>query len=390
MNAGTLAVRIVADDLTGALDAAAPLAARLGAFTVGWHADAVPDAERAAFDTGTRDLGSEAAVRRTAAVARRWWRGFSGLAFKKVDSVWRGHAAAEIAAAMAVAEFDIAVVAPAFPALGRITRDGAQWVTTDAQARCVASDLVAVLRAAGLDAARDGAGGAAARVVVCDAGDQRALEAIVERHAVAGRRRLWCGSAGLAHALARALPGADGALPSAPPAAIGSRGPIVVVVGTDHPVAQAQAAALARVPGVFEMWIDVDQEDGAGAPVAPVGASVILLRFAVRAGQRRADVQRHARQALLRAAPRLPRPRLAIATGGETLSALAAALGASELAVAGERRTGVPSCAWMDGRWAGTALFSKSGGFGAPDLLASLVLDAGAPVAAPHALLRNN
>ena len=44
----------------------------------------------------------------------------------------------------------------------------------------------------------------------------------------------------------------------------------------------------------------------------------------------------------------------------------------------------------MDGRWAGTALFSKSGGFGAPDLLASLVLDAGAPVAAPHALLRNN
>ena len=244
----------------------------------------------------------------------------------------------------------------------------------------------------GLAAAREGSASGSARVLVCDAADQQALEAIVLRHARDGARRLWCGSAGLAHALARALPGVGGNTEPLAGAAGASHGPVLVLVGTDHPVAQAQAAALARVPGVHEHWIDLDRPDDDPAPsvAAAIEAPIVLIRFVVRPGEPRSRVAEQARCALTHEAPRLPRPRLVIATGGETLCALSDALGASELTVAGERCTGVPCGAWVDGRWAGIPLFSKSGGFGAPDLLASLALNVAPPAAVPHALVRNN
>lgn len=389
--APALSIRIIADDLTGALDAAAPLAARHGIFTVGWGELRAPGDERAAFDTETRDADPLTAISRTAAAAELWWRGFTGLAFKKVDSVWRGHAAAEIAAAMTAGGFECAVVAPAFPAQGRLTREGAQWVASAGGPRCVAPDLVANLRAAGLSAAREHAADTSARVWVCDASDQGALAAIVERHARAGAHVLWCGSAGLAYALARTLPGIEDATERQSRVSTAPTGPVLVLVGTDHPVTQAQAEALAGVPGIFERWIDLDGADNRlPSAVTPDDAPIVLVRFVVRPDAARVDVRARARRALVREVAMLPRPRLAIVTGGETLYALGEALGATALTVDRERYAGVAHGAWADGGWAGVPVLSKSGGFGAQDLLVTLASNVDGTSATPHAVVRNN
>lgn len=378
------AVRIIADDLTGALDAAAPLAARLGSFPVVWGAPRVPRFNHAAFDTETRDVEEHTAIVRTAEAAALWWRGFSGLAFKKVDSMWRGHSAAEIAAAMAAGEFDRAVVAPAFPAQGRLTRDGAQWVVGADGARCIAPDLVADLCSAGLSAAHESAVGSAACVRVCDATDQDALFAVVARHTRPGTRTLWCGSAGLAHALAASITAGDHA---AARHGVAAAGPILVIVGSDHAVTQEQASALARAPGVLEWWLDLNRPEAASLVPA---SDIIALRFSARAGTERALVTIKIQRALIHAVAALPRPRLVIVIGGATLFALGVALAANSLAVAGECRVGVPNASWIDGQWSGIPVVTKSGGFGGPDLLVALVLAASYAAAATPLIMGIN
>jgi uncharacterized protein YgbK (DUF1537 family) len=81
-------------------------------------------------------------------------------------------------------------------------------------------------------------------------------------------------------------------------------------------------------------------------------------------------------QALRDEVDRLPRPGLVVATGGETVRALSEALGATRLDVLAEYEPGIPIAIWRDGRWAGTPILSKSGGFGSQDLFARVVASA--------------
>ena len=166
-------VALVADDLTGALDAAAPFAARglrvrvyrtvealaaapgaVGAApptgsaafpTPGTPPDptsADPFPERRggldshdggdsgvlAVNTSTRHLAPEAARAAVAAAARRLLAWSPRLVFKKIDSTLRGPAADEAAAAMEVFGRRAALVCPAFPAAGRVVRGGEVFV----------------------------------------------------------------------------------------------------------------------------------------------------------------------------------------------------------------------------------------------------------------------
>jgi uncharacterized protein YgbK (DUF1537 family) len=119
-------VGIVADDLTGAMDSAAPFAdsglvtrvllagdgsiAPAGAPTV------------VAVDTHSRDLSPAAAARAVRSAFAQI--GQDCLPFKKIDSTLRGNIAAEIAAAMRASGCRCAVVAPSAPLHGRVVRDG--------------------------------------------------------------------------------------------------------------------------------------------------------------------------------------------------------------------------------------------------------------------------
>ena len=122
-------IAILADDLTSAGDGAAPFrqagheARILLTTTAGVPRHAVGVR---AVDLGSRVLDEEAAASRTWRAARLF--AGSELLFKTVDSTLRGHIAAEVRAAWAGSRRRAVVIAPAFPAEGRVTVQGVQYV----------------------------------------------------------------------------------------------------------------------------------------------------------------------------------------------------------------------------------------------------------------------
>jgi len=259
-----LPLGIVADDLTGALDAAAPFAARGYRTDVVLRSSGPSAADVVARSAESRMLTPDAAVARTVALARSVT---TATLFKKIDSLLRGPLAAEIAALAAAISPDLVIVAPAFPAQGRVTIGGVQYAhgrpvhesVRDPFAPAATSDIALLLADAGLatrllalgdlgagpDAVRAAlAGREGGRVVVADAERQEDLDTLVRATATVGSEILWCGAAGLAHALAAALPPAQARPP--PPAARRT----LVVCGSMHPASLAQCAHLERQAGV--------------------------------------------------------------------------------------------------------------------------------------------
>lgn len=115
-------IAILADDLTSAGDGAAPFRraghdARILLSTPA----AVPRRATGvtAVDLGSRVLDEEAAAMRTWRAARLF--ADSELLLKTVDSTLRGHVATEVRAAWAGSRRRAVVIAPAFPAEGRVT-----------------------------------------------------------------------------------------------------------------------------------------------------------------------------------------------------------------------------------------------------------------------------
>lgn len=328
------APRLLADDLTGALDAAAPFAAARGAIAVRWlpedgtAAVAWPDGP-AALSTSSRDLSEAEAVARVERLA-------GGLAdaapaFKKIDSLLRGNTGAEIVAAHRAGGFATTLVAPAFPAQGRRVRAGRLRIG-DADG----PDVAALL-------ARAGAGPG---VAVCDAESEADLAALVAAHR-ARRRLLWAGSSGLA----RALSG------PARPCAVPGAAAVLFVTGSRHPVTQRHVAAVAAVRPDALIG-----DDGAVVP-GEVGRSV-AARLAGRRSTAFLAAADAARMAALFAplAAAAP-PGLLVVAGGDTLLRLLAALRCRSLTVRGEVAAGLPLATIEDGAWAGVTLISKSGAF---------------------------
>ena len=70
-----------------------------------------------------------------------------------------------------------------------------------------------------------------------------------------------------------------------------------------------------------------------------------------------------------RAIRRLPAPGSLVVTGGATLHRLVRALCARSLLVVGEPMPGIARSRLEGGRWPGATVVSKSGAFGAPELL---------------------
>jgi uncharacterized protein YgbK (DUF1537 family)/phosphoglycolate phosphatase-like HAD superfamily hydrolase len=344
-------VRIVADDLTGAADAAAPFAA-CGLRTVVLLPGAPPDAsaEVCARSAGSRDLDESAAAAAVAQACRALGApGPGDVALHKVDSTLRGHLRAELAAALAAWALPRAVVAPAFPSQGRTTRGGVQFAhgvpvdrpSADGGPWAVTADLRALL--AGLPCA------------VADAETDADLDALVARHA--GQRVLWVGSGGLAAALARARGGRR-----RPLGAGAGRGPVLTVVGSRHPRSRAQAVALAEaVRAAVGTW-----------PLGP--AEVARLRRDLADGRdvvlrlpEREDPGALAGVAAVAAELAAERAVPLLLTGGATAAAVLGRLGVEALEVLGEALPGVPVArARPDGRLVAT----KAGGFGGPEALA--------------------
>ncbi len=333
--------RLLADDLTGALDSAVRFVPRFGPIPVLWRDPA--DLQAAAFDTATR----EAPAAQIPLLMAHWTPHLAGpgLAFKKLDSLLRGHPAAEIAACLRAGGFAHAVIAPAFPFQGRITQGGRQL----AHGEDVGVDLA-------LDFARLGAMLSHCRpgdapspgISLWDAASDAELDSIVATARTLPGPVLWCGTGGLAAAL-----GGRDPLPA--PAL---HPPVLALIGSDHPVSRAQLAAVAARATL---------PDRTGIAGRSVAVDVALPDLP------RAEAAQRIAAAFADLARAIPRPGSLVVAGGETLRGLCEALGTRHLVVETEFEPGIPVSRMEGGLWHGLTVASKSGAFGAPDLLARLL-----------------
>lgn len=342
-------VQIVADDLTGALDAAAPFATPARPVRLLIGKAPVGDLSGLAgltVSSESRDLNGsmgDAALERAFELLVRAGvpQGRVPLRFAKVDSVLRGRPVVETLSRMRLWRANICLFAPAFPEMGRRTVDGRHEMLVDGTWQPAAVHDLPVafrsertesrLRRAGDTRRETGSG-----VIIGDASDACHLAA----HVAALEDRsdvVWAGSRGLAEAIAGAAEPCGVPLLAA------------VIVGTTHIATRRQIAA-AREACLFEEVRLID-------PV-PEAANAEVTR--VRVAEAVAGLEPRSGKGLL-------------VVGGDTLASVLSAAGAELLDCVGEVAPGVPISRLRGGRFDGVPLVTKSGGFGAPDLLIQLL-----------------
>lgn len=364
-------LRLIADDLTGALDTAAEFVPLLGSVRVRWGTPA-GDAAALAFDAATREGTAETAEAAVGAAARQLDLAGADIAYLKLDSLLRGHAGAEIAACRAAGRFSHVVIAPAFPFQNRRTRAGRQWAPLDGAWRATGEDIAATLSQRGVAVTLAGPGDSLpAGLSLWDAESDADLAALVATaRAEPGARILWCGSGGLAGALVAASTSAPALTP---PLA----SPLLGLFGTDHPVTHAQ---LDRA-GAATLTVD-DIATGAAAVTRRLAREpAAFVRLALPALER-VDAARRIAADLGRLADAVAQPATLVCGGGETLRALLSHLDAEGLDVLGRLEPGVPVARLVGGRWAGVSVVSKSGAFGDPGFLVRLAARVAARVVA--------
>ena len=242
----TVRVAVIADDLTGAGDTVVQFAQK------GWQSwlqrtddvPLLPPVAAVARALNTRALpAAEASTRTREATYAQLAAGVTRL-YLKIDSTMRGSVAAQLSGALeawrSVYPEAFVVLCPAYPAMGRVIRDGRLWVNgvslEDSPAgqdpvtpmkTSAFTELVpgAVVVSAGKAAELSAAIRVAARqhpVIVVEATEEAHLKALAEAVAQLGTQVLPAGSAGLALALAEAwLPAGEAVLAPGLPAVQG-------------------------------------------------------------------------------------------------------------------------------------------------------------------------
>ena len=275
------------------------------------------------------------------------------IAFKKIDSLLRGHWAAELAEIVQSGLFRTIVLAPAVPAHGRFTRGGRQLLGQSSGDPLPIKDIAASLARHGVTY-----GAVGSEIVLPDAESAADLDAIAKRYANEPAT-LWCGAAGLAKALAQEPPRA--ARPLNPPH--------LVIVGSRHPVTLRQVGVFgaARSACLASMTAEPSFVDRVRTTLETSGCCVVLPDLPANLSEMEA-VERIA-QGLELLVGRLPPPGGLTVVGGETFAALCGVLQATRLSVDGEFLHGIPASHMESGLWSGTFCASKSGAFGEPDWL---------------------
>lgn len=353
-------LRLLADDLTGALDSAAEFVGLCGPVEARWTdriGEELPPS--LAVDSGTRELPAAEAAARVARLAPVL--DGADVAYKKIDSLLRGAWAAELAACLGLGRWRHCMFAPAFPHQARLTRNGRQLAFLEGRWRPVGVELTAELRQYGLAArAAEPGGTPMAGVCVFDAETEADLDRAVAAGRLASGPVLWCGSGGLARALARSRP---------VEASSRLQPPVLGLFGSDHPVTAAQLAACDGLS------LAIDGRDAGlrrvGRQLATSGAAMVGV--ALPPGLARRAAAARIGTVLASVADTVGRPGTLLVAGGETLRGLCRALAADALVVTGQVAPGLPRSKVRGGRWDGLSIVSKSGAFGPPRLWRDLL-----------------
>ena len=348
---------LIADDLTGACDAAVCFAL-CGCRTTVSIADGAgfEGASVIAINTESRNVDSSAAGSLISAAAARLRAISPRLLFKKIDSTLRGHAGMEIAAALDAFACDAAVVCPAFPTMGRIVSVGHLRVTSEASFSAI--DVASYLRKQGIEqcmrAACEAVAAAiasGARAVVIDAVCDEDLDRVAAAGLATGLRILWAGSAGLAAALARTLhPATQSHSPRV------ATGPLLFCLGSNHPVTVAQEATLVSRMGVPVVHAEQTTKETIDNELRQ-GRHVVLR------------IPRGVLEEQLKELLPSDRVSAVLLSGGDTASLFCRAAGVEYIDLVDEVLPGIPYGTICGGAFDGISVATKSGGFGDPDAL---------------------
>ncbi len=344
-------LKLLADDLTGALDTSAELVGVFGPLSVVWSAASLEGQQSFAIDSATRERTAGeafAVVREIAPLLAD-----ADIAFKKIDSLLRGPWVAELDACLRMGLWDACIVAPAFVHQGRITRSGQQYAKArDGSWNAVGKNIIEQLLERGLEAKLASPTAALENgISVFDAETEADLDHVAQFGKQHAGRLLWCGSGGLANALGR---GTDVSVPAR------LETPVLGIFGSDH---AATAAQLSMCEGVVIESSDIRQDLDRIRRALDKG--VAFVRLDTPGTVSRTDAAEHFARAVAQLCESIDPPKTLTVAGGETLKALTSAVGARALQVQGRLEPGLPKSVIQGGRWAGVDVLSKSGAFGA-------------------------
>ncbi|NGM86631.1 hypothetical protein G5B35_04840 [Parapusillimonas sp. SGNA-6] len=430
---------VLADDLTGAADAAVALAGPTCEAEILLepmpHADI--DAAVMAIDLDTRRMPVDAARDVTARSASALTAGYRHL-FKKIDSTLRGHIGEELAALYRCAASrdslgssglaDLCIVAPAHPVMGRLIRDGRLDIRNAATRHpasgtaILPSDSGAVARtrqddttrgratlfdqlaASGftctslsIDEIRSRSQAQLTRLIedsarqdmpalVCDGETMEDLHRIVRAALASDVRCIWVGSGGLAQALS-ACHAPSHANPGASPACFvkAKAGSRLFVVGSYSAVARQQIDALqaAEDVGVLALASEellghdhAEQRQILDTWLAQGQDVVVTVRPD---GPIRPDQSLRLAAGLARlVAPTVGRLGALVCCGGDTSRALFDALGLVRIRARQSHETGITHI--HADAWPALPIVLKAGAFGDPQTLARLRHRLAAPI----------
>ncbi|HXH14329.1 MAG TPA: four-carbon acid sugar kinase family protein [Alphaproteobacteria bacterium] len=399
-------ILIIADDLTGAADCAVQFR------QAGWSAMvlarldrvdmAVTRAQVLSLNLHTRDLPSAPRVRRV-------WRraaplivplAHEALVYQKIDSTLRGHPALEVRLLLDLLDLPAAIVAPAFPKVGRQTIDGLHRVhgTPLAQTEYArshrrgkaSSALPDLLAAAGKPPPMHLAwpiierGSQAVvdwlrchltergQLITADAAHEEHLDVLTQAVLTFERRLLLVGSAGWAERLAWV---GQGLLVTAPsPGTLGVVGSLNSVAIRQVKVAEQQGEMV--IPVMATGAVDTRQPAVRYSQIAATrlaaGRHVVISTHPTDL----AAVSGCSGRQLLRAVAACVRQILSteavsglVVVGGDTAQAVLRALQASGLSLLGQIAAGIPYGQIVGGPFAGLPTATKAGGFGADTAL---------------------
>ena len=401
-------ILILADDLSGAADCGVACVSSGLKTVVALDDDAANlDAEVLSLDADTRCIDANAAGTKVRHLMRKYAANQDLLLFKKIDSTLRGNVAEELAAALealrSVHPGAIAVMAPAFPAIGRTTVNGTQlaygsplneleiWRHQGIPGRAYIPDI---LNAAGLkcallqvNAARSGHRALSQQlsssvdkvdVLVCDAEADADLYEIAAASMQLQRKVLWVGSAGLAYQLPRA---AGIATPtnvetiSVPLCA----GPLLFVIGSLSRKSIEQVCALTSSSQTLRIAVPPDvllagEESAHWHDIARrLGSEIRMGRDVVLCPEPEPQLDLAQRPLLAAALARMASSvsdeiGALIASGGETARAVLQNAGVTRLRLLGEIERGIPIS--VTENWnRKLPVITKAGDFGGADAL---------------------
>lgn len=402
---------ILADDLTGAADAAVALAgpALDAQVFLDFAAAARATAKVASVDLNTRAM-AQADAAATVARATAGWVGSGRQVFKKVDSMLRGHIGAELATlcrglraahGQALVPPLLCIVAPAHPALGR-TVDGGRLsvhgIPASAPAVPLADDLasfglactaldIATLRSISpqaLSSLMESVAGVAAPelapALVCDALTVHDMRLVADAAFRARVTPVWVGSGGLAQALGaqlevRAVDGPVGI--QATQAHEEANKSLAFVVGSFSPVARQQIRALVDTGEVTCVALSINDLLNAQAGNVPgcIDALLAAGRDLVLCVDPDLEVRPELAETVARGlaaivAPRVDRLAALVCCGGDTSRALLASMCIQSLCVRRSTETG--STHARSQSYPDLPMILKAGAFGDAGLLVRL------------------